>query len=262
MDIIRKLGLKRLIVYVAVIIWLIAISRYIGVDKTTEVALSAVFNEGIGNLKITNMCAYIEGDGKYGVCFLSDDEKEAMAKDIATELGICEPYEIAMTTDYNGNKVTTLKKTSVNGEVLIKVMTNNKCLPDSSHVSTQYIYMCIRLNKGIDYANDYRDLVTGIFTNMGVESRVNVNLVGCIDGMLNVNEKNQIADLVLNRMDATVFAKDVTGDPYLIYAYAKGIKESVLVAGNRLNLNIAMTYDEVNDKTYVYVSSPMNSLEY
>ena len=104
--------------------------------------------------------------------------------------------------------------------------------------------------------------VEGMFDAMGIQGNVNMNLVGSIEGTLNSTEKNELADGLLDRLGAKVVTENRDRDIFTIYAYSKGAGSYITIGGNKINMNIAIGYDEEQDRTKVYLASPINSLDY
>ena len=122
--------------------------------------------------------------------------------------------------------------------------------------------MNITVYNNIDCAGSYRELVEGMFDAMGIQGNVNMNLVGSLEGALNNIEKNELADGLLDRLDAKVVAENRDSDIFTIYAYSKGAGSYITIGGSKINMNIAIGYDEEQDRTKVYLASPINSLDY
>ena len=93
-------------------------------------------------------------------------------------------------------------------------------------------------------------------------SRSSVNVVGYYSGKLTLEERNQAADELLERMDARVVSENRTMELYTIYGYTPYIAEYQLQEGNAVNVNIAMHYNAEEDRTYIYAAVPVISVEY
>ena len=80
--------------------------------------------------------------------------------------------------------------------------------------------------------------------------------------MLDIVERNKLADELLSELSAKVVAENRDADMFTIYGYSQGIKDYLEIGGNRINVNIAMNYDEINNTTNIFLSSPINSGSY
>lgn len=92
--------------------------------------------------------------------------------------------------------------------------------------------------------------------------RSSVNVVGSYSGKLTLKERNQAADRLLEGMDARIVTENRGMDLYTIYGYTPYISEYQLQEGTAVNVNIAMHYNEEEDRTYIYAAVPVIGVEY
>ena len=240
--------------YAAIILWVVGSGVYLaGMERVHSVSISTAFTDSADERQWCELDTYIEGYGKFGVCYLTQEEKEKLVKNIASALGITSSYGLATVCEDEVN-ITVLSKESVDGSVTIKAITQEP--------QVQYVYVNITVYNNIDCAVSYRELVEGMFDAMGIQGNVNMNLVGSLEGALNSTEKNELADGLLDRLGAKVVPENRDGDIFTIYAYSKGAGSYITIGGNKINMNIAIGYDEEQDRTKVYLASPINSLDY
>ena len=263
--------------YAAIILWVVGSGVYLaGMERVHSVSISTAFTDSADERQWCEFDTYIEGYGKFGVCYLTQEEKEKLVKNIASALGITSSYGLATVYEEEVN-TTVLSKNSVNGSVTIKAITQEQqgtdntatedeqaydSTTESGLAANQYVYVNITVNNDMDCASSYRELVEGVFDAMGIQGNVNMNLVGSLEGALNSTEKNELADGLLDRLDAKVVAENRDSDIFTIYAYSKGAGSYITIGGSKINMNIAIGYDEEQDRTKVYLASPVNSLDY
>jgi hypothetical protein len=263
--------------YAAIILWVVGSGVYLaGMERVHSVSISTAFTDSADERQWCELDTYIEGYGKFGVCYLTQEEKEKLVKNIASALGITSSYGLATVYEEEVN-TTVLSKNSVNGSVTIKAITQEQqgtdntatedeqaydSTTESGLAANQYVYVNITVNNDMDCASSYRELVEGVFDAMGIQGNVNMNLVGSLEGALNSTEKNELADGLLDRLDAKVVAENRDSDIFTIYAYSKGAGSYITIGGSKINMNIAIGYDEEQDRTKVYLASPVNSLDY
>ena len=63
-------------------------------------------------------------------------------------------------------------------------------------------------------------------------------------------------------MDVTVVEENRSMDLYTICGYTPLLEEHVMQQGSPINLNLAMNYNEEEDRTYIYAAVPILSLDY
>ncbi len=240
--------------YAVIVLWAVLTAVYMtNMGRADKVSISTAFTDSVDGEEWCELDTYIEGYGKFGVCYLTQEEKERLVENIASALGITSSYGLATVYEEEVN-TTVLSNESVNGSVTIKAITQEP--------QAQYVYVNITVYNNIDCAVSYRELVEGMFDAMGIQGNVNMNLVGSIEGTLNSTEKNELADGLLDRLGAKVVTENRDNDIFTIYAYSKGAGSYITIGGNKINMNIAIGYDEEQDRTKVYLASPINSLDY
>ena len=240
--------------YAVIVLWAVLTAVYMtNMGRADKVSISTAFTDSVDGEEWCELDTYIEGYGKFGVCYLTQEEKERLVENIASALGITSSYGLATIYEEEVN-TTVLSNESVNGSVTIKAITQEP--------QAQYVYVNITVYNNIDCAVSYRELVEGMFDAMGIQGNVNMNLVGSIEGTLNSTEKNELADGLLDRLGAKVVTENRDNDIFTIYAYSKGAGSYITIGGNKINMNIAIGYDEEQDRTKVYLASPINSLDY
>ena len=240
--------------YAVIVLWAVLTAVYMtNMGRADKVSISTAFTDSVDGEEWCELDTYIEGYGKFGVCYLTQEEKERLVENIASALGITSSYGLATVCEDEVN-ITVLSKESVDGSVTIKAITQEP--------QVQYVYVNITVYNNIDRAVSYSELVEGMFDAMGIQGNVNMNLVGSLEGALNSTEKNELADGLLDRLGAKVVTENRDGDIFTIYAYSKGAGSYITIGGNKINMNIAIGYDEEQDRTKVYLASPINSLDY
>lgn len=245
-------------VILAVVLWAIAITRmvvYGGNNDTRETLVSA-----FAEIELNEISAKIQGFGDYGDVYLSESAKENFVKDLGYEIGLnyCE-----ISSERDGMlATTTLTKDGKYADTQIKLITKEEKLTDTILESHQYVSVDIDLGTNIETAMEYQSIIENLFSEMEIDGDVTVELTGYIEGNANMALKNMISDQLLTRLDATVMAENRTDDLYTIYAYTEKIDDYMKISGKKINMNISASYDEVNDKTYFYVSTPITKSDY
>lgn len=94
------------------------------------------------------------------------------------------------------------------------------------------------------------------------ESKSSANVIGCYEGNLNLEQRDQIADRLLGEMGAKVVSENRDMQLYTIYGYTPYVKEYEYQERKKVNINLAMYYNELEDKTYAYAAIPVIGLDY
>ena len=247
----QKIGL-----ITAMILWLIFSVRIINSNLNDTKDVVSVFTMS----EFDKVEVNVTGFGKYGITYLTDNEKMDILVKVAEGLGLEPGYIIEDKADGKTFEKKLTKK-SRNADTVIRVVTVMS-EQDNYYETVQYIEVSLDFKNNIDSANSYCDLIEEIFTAEAIEGRAMINLKGYIKGALNYDEKNNIADKMIKMLDADVVSQNRESDLFTIYAYSDKIDNSVICAGQKVNINIAEEYDEINNRTIIYLSTPLNNLDY
>lgn len=125
-----------------------------------------------------------------------------------------------------------------------------------------YVTLYIIDNSSAPALVDIKTKVKGIFKKFGIKPSINTCLTGSYIGRLENNKLNEICAGIFKRTSA----RKVTGirDNSLISvsAYSRAMRDSVLLDGKDVNLGFAARYNSYEDKTYIWLATPLITTEY
>lgn len=81
-------------------------------------------------------------------------------------------------------------------------------------------------------------------------------IMGKISGTLTTEECRKIANNIFGYEGGSLTSEHVDSDYYVAYGFTNGINLTKKVNGKIINMNIAITYDENEDKSIVYFGVP------
>lgn len=87
-------------------------------------------------------------------------------------------------------------------------------------------------------------------------------IMGKIPGRLSTEEKRKIADDIFGYEGGARLSEYTDRGFYVAYGFTNGIGLVKKVNGKTINMNIAVTYDENEDKTVVYFGVPIYNGEF
>ena len=108
----------------------------------------------------------------------------------------------------------------------------------------------------------YEEIIESILSDMKLDGDITVNLRGDIDGNINMELRDALANQMIEKIGAKIVAENRTEDLYTIYAYDSQIKDYIKIGSDKVNLNISISYDEIKNVTSVYFSTPINNHDY
>ena len=120
-----------------------------------------------------------------------------------------------------------------------------------------YIYVDIILKNGVDCVYTYEEIVRDIYEDMGIDTCVNVNLTGEIDGRLYSENCRVYTESLMEKAGAKqVYAKEYDGI-YTAYGYNKKMDEWVNIGGKKVNVNVTVNYNEQTGKSVIHLATPI-----
>lgn len=212
----------------------------------------------------------LEMTADYGDKYLSQADKETLIKYIANGMGILVDSKMDIYDNGQRQEISFVKK-AARAQTTIKIVTVGSLETSDAFAQTEKTngevaqYLMVRLVIYEDANNDilsYKDMVETIYHKLNVaEKKTNttLQLCGAYSGNLMLDTKNKMADSMIKALDGTVIFENREEDLYTIYAYTGLLREYIVVDENKINIQVAITYDEDNDCTRIYLATPIIS---
>lgn len=127
---------------------------------------------------------------------------------------------------------------------------------------TNYVYIDTILDSNIDNLDRTYNTVKNCYKLFKIKPIINTCAVGSFDGKLD----DGIASIVKEKINNTTKVKVVENVNYLnsqsITAYKSNSSKYILSNGQKINLNYALRYNKLENRTYIYIASPIINIEY
>ncbi|MDO5519192.1 MAG: YwmB family TATA-box binding protein [bacterium] len=203
--------------------------------------------------------------GNYGEKYMTTADKKNMIDYITAKLNIEESLD---KKEVNGETTTSViaQKQGRNANAEVELISIDSKEENSAKKTNQYVYVNIELYNDISKAIEYKNAVNTAYKEMGIsDMNASITLQGTYDRSIPLEERNRIADQLLEKLQAKTVKEnrtDRTNSSYTIYAYTPLIDDYITVNGSRVNLNIVYTYDKGEDITTLYVATPILNTDY
>lgn len=189
--------------------------------------------------------------------FLSEADKKDIIRYIADAIGLRMDKEIEISkngnrTEYAYNKqakkaITSLKVVSLEQDT------------DESVKLKNYVIVRLKIKDSIQSLEKYRKLLDNAFEELGIKQKqVTMQYEGYISDFMSKEDKEDMARRLVEELQGEI-AYDYWQDDtvYTVYAYTGLIDEYIETAGCKINIQIAMTYDNQTEKTKIYLATPI-----
>lgn len=245
--------MKKIITALALVLWIVAIIQGIdmlGGDKEAEVI------QAFNSMSMMQENSKIQSYGKYSGDYLTVEEQKLLLKTMAEALGIVDNYTLEESSDQYGRKVT-LFLDGVRANTKIEFITEEKDEAESNSMEVnQYLKTELEIENSIESAFYYDDTVKMIMNRYSDTPQTVININGQYQGKLGTEQKDIIAMELMEKLKAEVVVEH-REDTYVVYAYTPLIEEYKKVGNDKINLTIAILYNEEDDMTEVLLATPL-----
>jgi len=124
-------------------------------------------------------------------------------------------------------------------------------------------FLGIQINSDdLDKSRQYYDTLKNIFCDFNVKNNVGVTLVGTLPGQLTEKELYRTPALAFSAINAQVQEGIDTQELLSFSGYTPDCRDYLNVDGKKININIALRYHAIDNRTYIHIGAPLIFQEY
>lgn len=124
-------------------------------------------------------------------------------------------------------------------------------------------FLGIQVNSDdLEESREYVNLLEYIFESLNCKTQIGVTFVGYFSGKLEEKELYQKSALAFSTVNAQVLEGIHTKELLSLTGYSPICKNYLDVNGKKINLNVALRYHTVDNKTYIHIGAPLIFQEY
>lgn len=199
----------------------------------------------------------LEMVAEYGNQFLSEEDKKELLIFMGNKIGL-EVKEEVIIQKNSGDNEAFVHKEGKNAETLLKVATIKSEDEKGISILKHYLIIRIKLFQGHDTILQYRDVISAMFKELKAANiETNMQLSSNYKGKLSLEQMNKITDGMITDLEGKVAYENREEELYTVYAYTGLLPEYVSSLGNKINIHVAIQYDEEADSTNVYLGTPI-----
>ena len=250
--------MKKRIIYFIFIIFLAFLYQYSNeILKNSDNNLVTAFS----NTEFMLEEGYISVWGLYNEKYMTYDKKIDLINEIAKELGLNGENEIIETKE-NDIKETKLVKKSLYADTSIKILTVESEYEEEILSVENHIVVDLKLNEGIDSVLYYKELIEDILKNHQIKTHSAINIIGNKDGKITLYEREKIIKELLSYLNAVEKDTYETDNILSVYGYTSNIEDYIISKDNKINIDIAFTFDKEKEITKLYLATPLITVDY
>ncbi len=125
-----------------------------------------------------------------------------------------------------------------------------------------YLIIDVILYDNCENIMKVKEEVEDIFKILNLDLKTNISITGSYHGKINYDEEKLIAFDIMKKMNATILEDYITDKVYSVVGYTKRINEYIYSEKQKININLALRYNEYENKTYLYLATPLITVEY
>lgn len=246
-------------IYVLLLIWGAAILQFF-VNRSInreEVLVEQVLSDGVESVKNSNIKAF----ALYGNEEISEETKEVIVTKIARLLGVYTGYEIVRSSEGDAATVvsreTRLLKEGEQGNTEISLFSVYKKDAYEQETVEQYLMVEVDLKKKASAAIiEVKKEVCAIYGELGMKPSINMHMTSQKKGKLSEENMQAEIDTFFDELNAKHVSYDEFYSTVFAYGYSKDIEDYVYQGKDKVNVQIAFSYDEKNDMTLMHTAVP------
>ncbi len=184
------------------------------------------------------------------------EDLTAICEDVFNTLGVTGYSKNATSTD-------TLVKNDMSGTTKegVKITAMASIVGNKSGAGDKYITI-----DATDTVNGsallLRDKIDSVFSKYGLKAVVNSCITGTYEGNLQDVQLENICRKILNDSDAKKVDSMRQENIISVSAFSPMIEDKLSIDGKNINLSLAIRYNKIENKTYLWVATPVVNTEY
>lgn len=199
--------------------------------------------------------------GEFGEMKLANATKQVMLTNLAKKLGVTDGYEITASEGQGYNEMS-LRKNGKFGKTAIQIVSMESENAIGTSVIRQSILCDITVYDDLEYAVSCKEQVETMYDDLGMDGKVNIYFKGKTEGELTESRKRQITNDMLEALHAKEIQTIDNENFTCVYGYTPQFKECIKQDEKDINVNLAFTYNEVENTTYIHLAVPYIAQSY
>lgn len=245
------------ITYVVAVLWIAVLSQLL-VNQyfTDDSRLVNAFTKA--NSVVVDSNLYLVAD--LGTDYMSEEDEKNLLQYMSSEIGLTKECKITRVDDED---TILTKRESEQATTTIKLVRNREKTKKDTNVVRRYLILDLTINDDVNSILSYKKKAEKIASKLDAKTyESQVTFTGTYDGKLSVDKRNEITDEFIRDLQANIVVQQRGDELYTIYAYTGLINDYVKSEGNKINVNIAFTYNEKENKTSLLVATPILNQDY
>ncbi|MHB8130660.1 MAG: YwmB family TATA-box binding protein [Mobilitalea sp.] len=239
--------------YMATVLW-VAVATQMLVNRIFQEDFQ--ITEAFVKTETEEMQSSIEVIAEYKMGFLSETDKKDLIHNMADAIGLTVNDDITVLEDGARSEYYFYKhaKQATSEIKIVSLEQKDQAITKMQH----YIIVRLSIMQGIQSIDKYKSMIENALEELSVESKqITLKYEGNRIGNLSTVQKHELAALLVEELQGEIAIEYDEGDLFTVYAYTGMLNEYVTSMGNKINVQIAITYNELTNKTKIALATPI-----
>lgn len=218
--------------------------------------LVEAFNVTAFNIEETQLNIW----GEYMPKYLTMNEIKDIGKQIAEDIGI-QDYDESI-EDTEVKKVYTIEKNSIHANTKIKIIETIELLESGTYRPKNLIMVNLTLYDRYLSIGYFENKIVSIFKELTIDPNKGIIVTASREGKVSELAAREIMRGVIKSLEGDIKEMITNNDLKSAYGYSNHMNEFVISKGEKINMDVAITYNELEEKTYLYAGIPVITFGY
>lgn len=239
-----------------ILVWsIVAIQIYVNYQEREK--KSAVAVTAFSVVEDSTTKEWIKGYGHFGNMDISEELRQEMLQNLAQKLGITDGYIVTKEQGDDFEKVMLVKE-GRQADTTLQII--SMLVEDDE--AEQYISIDISTQEQVAEAWALYQKVNRVYEEIGVDAKVSFEVEMEQQGDYVSSGRETFINNMLNLTKAKRVDEIWENGIYTVYGYTKRIDSYLTLNKKKVNLQIALSYAEQEDKTYIKIGIPIVNSSY
>ncbi len=239
--------------YMVAVLWLAVATQFI-VNRMFREDLQIA--EAFEKTNTNEMQSSIEVIAQCNKEILSEADKKEIIQYLAKSIGLTMDREITVKRDGDRSEYSFVKQArqAVTEIKLVSKEQEEKSVTKMNY----YIIMKLTIKQSVKSIDQYRKNIISALDDLKFGNRqITMQYEGSSAGKLTPDMKSELSKMLVDELHGQIAYQYDEGDLYTVYAYTGMIGEYITTMGSKINIQIAISYDEQENKTMIYLATPI-----
>lgn len=246
---------KKVKISFLILVWsIVVVQSFVNAQSDTRKSEEAVAAFSV--IDETVIGEVICGYGYFGNMELSSKTKKNMLTNLALKLGIEDGYVFSEEQGEAFSKMV-LTKEGKYATTYLRIMTL-----EGEDAPEQHITMQIESGGSVKEAFSLYKRVEKVYEEIGIEGNVSIEINMEQQGFVRKNQKEELVETIFDLAKAKEVGSIRENGIDTVYGYAKAEPCCLMLSGEKVNMQLAFSYDEVKDVTQIKMGFPLVNSSY